>query len=275
MTRGRPVAPEIPLTHKQSTELDLYVLAACALDPEKDAGSIAADATLEDLIPGRLITHADILQSKKRLAIVRPAEPLLLKQPPEQKKGEPLMIRRSPGEKKDILGVIGSSATRNPKELMQIINSNPAIALSAPVKLSYVKYMLAKAPKKASKRAADELQRRSQSIPLIPAREASGKHGVAAGIKFDGTKLKYRLVFWGFIEAVVRVLMWGAKTYAPDNWKKVADRRERYKEAILRHSIAYAKGEIMDKDTQESHLACIGCNAMFLHWMDETGDEGK
>ncbi len=97
----------------------------------------------------------------------------------------------------------------------------------------------------------------------------------AKGIKFDKEKLKWRLVVWDFFEAIVRVLMWGARTYAPENWKKVEDRRARYKDALLRHAIAYAKGEIIDRDTKESHLACIGCNAMFLHWMDENGDAGK
>lgn len=93
------------------------------------------------------------------------------------------------------------------------------------------------------------------------------------GIKFDGEKLKWHLVCWDFFESVCRVLMFGAKKYAPDNWKKVPNRRQRYTDALLRHAIAYTKGEKIDQECGESHLSCIGCNIMFLFWMDLTGDK--
>lgn len=101
----------------------------------------------------------------------------------------------------------------------------------------------------------------------------------SGGIKFDGSKLKWHLVIWEFFEAIVRVLMIGAKKYAPDNWKKVQDRRRRYQDALVRHTTAYCKGEKIDigtpedPGTGESHLACIGCNLMFLFWMDLTNDK--
>jgi hypothetical protein len=99
------------------------------------------------------------------------------------------------------------------------------------------------------------------------------------GIKFDNHKLLWHLVNWDFIEAGVRVLMHGAKKYADDNWKIVSNRRQRYKNALERHTVAYLKGEKIDigtaedPGTNESHLACIFCNAMFLFWMDLTGDK--
>lgn len=96
-----------------------------------------------------------------------------------------------------------------------------------------------------------------------------------SGIKFDRDKLQWRLVVWEFIEAGVRVLMHGAKKYAPDNWKHVEDRRQRYQDAMTRHWVAYCKGEKIDPETGESHVAHMFCNAMFLFWMDLTGDEGK
>jgi len=93
------------------------------------------------------------------------------------------------------------------------------------------------------------------------------------GIKFDSERTKWHLVIWDYWEAVCRVLMFGAKKYAPMNWQKVQNRRQRYTDALLRHSIAYAKGERIDNDSGESHLACIGCNCMFLFWMDLTNDK--
>jgi len=93
------------------------------------------------------------------------------------------------------------------------------------------------------------------------------------GKKFDNGKLEWHLVVWEYFESVVKVLMFGSKKYAPMNWQKVLNRRQRYIDAILRHTIAYAKGEKLDPECGESHLACIGCNAMFLFWMDLTNDK--
>ena len=95
------------------------------------------------------------------------------------------------------------------------------------------------------------------------------------GFKLDGEKLKWNLVIWEYFESVVRVLMFGCKKYAPFNWQKVPNRRERYKDALIRHAVAYCKGELIDPETGESHLSCIGCNTSFLYWMDMTGDKGE
>lgn len=95
------------------------------------------------------------------------------------------------------------------------------------------------------------------------------------GFKLDTEKHKWHLVAWEYWESVCDVLMFGAKKYAPDNWKKVPNRRQRYVDALIRHSIAYAKGEKIDVECGKSHLSCIGCNAMFLFWMDLTNDKGE
>ncbi len=92
------------------------------------------------------------------------------------------------------------------------------------------------------------------------------------GVKHDQEKLKWHLVVWDFIEAGVRVLMFGAKKYSADNWKRVPNRRQRYQDATTRHWVAYLKGEKTDGETGESHLASLFCNAMFLFWLDMTGD---
>lgn len=110
---------------------------------------------------------------------------------------------------------------------------------------------------------------------LVHIQEFTKGNTMKDGIKFDDEKLKWHLVVWDFFEAVVWVLMFGAKKYSADNWKKVPDRRRRYTDALHRHAVAYSKGDRIDQDSGESHLACIGCNAMFLFWMDLTGDKGE
>lgn len=80
-------------------------------------------------------------------------------------------------------------------------------------------------------------------------------------------KLKYSLIEPEFLEDVSKVLTFGANKYGDNNWKKCKD-KSIYIDAVFRHLEAYRKGEIMDKDTNVSHMAHICCNIMFLHYME-------
>jgi len=88
------------------------------------------------------------------------------------------------------------------------------------------------------------------------------------GIKFDtgNEKIKWMLVPWAALKEIAKVLMAGAVKYFPDNWKRVPDAIFRYKEALLRHVIADAEGELVDKDYGLLHLAHAGCCILFLIW---------
>lgn len=94
------------------------------------------------------------------------------------------------------------------------------------------------------------------------------------GMKFDGGKLRWVLLPWKGLTSVVRVLEFGAKKYAVDNWKKVPDAENRYREALLRHVVAYATGEEVDPETGEPHLAHAAyCILFLLLWFSETRAE--
>jgi hypothetical protein len=82
------------------------------------------------------------------------------------------------------------------------------------------------------------------------------------GIKDDSGKLEYSLLPWGALEQITKVLMHGARKYDRGNWKKVE--RIRYEDALMRHYAAWKQGEALDKDTGLSHLAHLGCCALFL-----------
>lgn len=84
----------------------------------------------------------------------------------------------------------------------------------------------------------------------------------------DGSKLQFHLIPAGVEVAIVRVLMFGAKKYAPDNWKNADTDTaiEQYSDAIRRHLCAILDGEWRDQETGELHAAHIATNAMFLHW---------
>ncbi len=84
------------------------------------------------------------------------------------------------------------------------------------------------------------------------------------GMKFDAGKLDYTLVPWDGLEEIVKVLEFGAKKYARDNWQQVENADTRYLAAAFRHLVAYNQGERIDDETGLSHLAHAGCCLLFL-----------
>ena len=100
---------------------------------------------------------------------------------------------------------------------------------------------------------------------------------VTEGVKFDNDKPQWSLMPWKALSQVVDVLTYGAKKYAPDNWKKVPNARQRYIDAGFRHLTAYAGGEKNDSETGLSHLAHAMCCLLFLLAFDfgEGNDTGN
>ena len=84
------------------------------------------------------------------------------------------------------------------------------------------------------------------------------------GMKFDQEKPDYTLLPWGSVEEIVKVLDLGAKKYARDNWKLVANGKTRYLAAAFRHMAAYTQGQQNDPETGLSHMAHAGCCILFL-----------
>jgi hypothetical protein len=84
------------------------------------------------------------------------------------------------------------------------------------------------------------------------------------GVKYDSDKLDWSLVPVDSMEKVIEVLMFGAKKYAPGNWKKVEDAERRYYNAAMRHLTATQRGEELDPETGLAHLAHAACCLLFL-----------
>ena len=87
-------------------------------------------------------------------------------------------------------------------------------------------------------------------------------------VKNDSGKLEWSLMPFAQLEDVVRVLMNGAKKYSVDNWKKCDDTK-RYEDALMRHVVAYVKGDKVDSEDNISHLAHAVCNCLFLMYFDK------
>ena len=94
------------------------------------------------------------------------------------------------------------------------------------------------------------------------------------GLRFNEGKIQWHLIPVRAIEEIVKVMMIGAKKYAPNNWKRgftfssVCD-------CAMRHLTAIMGGELYDKETGLLHAAHLGCNAIFLIYFTITGKYEK
>lgn len=91
------------------------------------------------------------------------------------------------------------------------------------------------------------------------------------GRKDDSGKAQWSLLPGNALQEIIQVLMVGAQKYAPDNWKKVPDARNRYFNALQRHMWAWFGYERTDAETGRSHLAHAACCLLFLLAMELDG----
>ena len=86
------------------------------------------------------------------------------------------------------------------------------------------------------------------------------------GTKHDQNKPRMDLLCPSFTRGVAEVLTFGAKKYAPNNWRKGIE-YSRIIGAIHRHLASIQEGEDIDPESGLPHIYHIGCNAQFLGWM--------
>lgn len=86
------------------------------------------------------------------------------------------------------------------------------------------------------------------------------------GIKNDyiDGKLRWDLLPVDELEKIVEVFTKGANKYQPNSWQYIQDPLNRYYAALMRHLVAWRKGEKIDSDTGCEHLAQVAVNAIFL-----------
>lgn len=88
--------------------------------------------------------------------------------------------------------------------------------------------------------------------------------------KWDQEKLRWDLLYWEGIEKVVEIATYGIeKGYKEESWKDVMDGQERYFSALMRHLIAWRKGEITDPESKRPHLWHAAWNALALIYFEE------
>jgi len=84
-------------------------------------------------------------------------------------------------------------------------------------------------------------------------------------IKFDSDKPRMDLIDGEALEELARVLDFGARKYAENNWRK-GIKLSRLLAASMRHLTAIMRGETYDQETGLQHAAHLMCCAMFLIW---------
>ena len=96
--------------------------------------------------------------------------------------------------------------------------------------------------------------------------DPTGRNPHEPGAKLDSGKI---CVFRGAIdyfpraiEAVAAVSTFGARKYAWKGWESVPEGIERYSDALVRHLIAEAKGQVLDPDSGLAHAAHTAWNAL-------------
>jgi hypothetical protein len=101
------------------------------------------------------------------------------------------------------------------------------------------------------------------TIEAPPETQRSQREPAVGGLKKDAGKLPIELLPTRPIEAVARVLDFGAKKYAPNNWRKGLAFSRVYA-AVIRHMWAWWRGEDNDRETGLPHLAHAACELFFL-----------
>lgn len=86
---------------------------------------------------------------------------------------------------------------------------------------------------------------------------------ISGGLKYDAEKLPLHLIDTDAINGLAAVLDFGAKKYAPNNWRAGIS-YTRLIGAMLRHTFAILKGEDNDTESGLPHIDHVGCCWMFL-----------
>nr|BDD46998.1 hypothetical protein 6 [Piscirickettsiaceae bacterium] len=101
---------------------------------------------------------------------------------------------------------------------------------------------------------------------------------IPKGQKHDQGKTLFNLIPPLAHEAYAEVLTFGAQKYTPDNWRKVPDAKIRYMNAAFRHLHAHRKGEFLDPESNQPHLAHAIASLSFvleLELEEAIKDHGK
>jgi hypothetical protein len=92
-------------------------------------------------------------------------------------------------------------------------------------------------------------------------------------MKHDQDKPRYDLLPPIAIDELAKILTFGAEKYAPNSWQNVDDGEERYRAALLRHTFAIQRGELIDEESGLPHAAHAMCCCAFIVELQKLSDK--
>lgn len=90
--------------------------------------------------------------------------------------------------------------------------------------------------------------------------------------RIDG-KPRWELLPIEVMEEVVKVYTFGAEKYGVNTWQRLENGKERYYAALMRHLVAWRKGEKVDDESKLNPLSHVIWNAIALLWLEMNNGE--
>lgn len=92
--------------------------------------------------------------------------------------------------------------------------------------------------------------------------------------RFNHGKPQWTMMDFKSMEPMIQVMMYGAKKYERDNWKKACPARLSLLDSLMRHYIKLVEGESIDPESGLPHIGHLMCNAMFYsYWEQKTNGQ--
>ncbi len=87
----------------------------------------------------------------------------------------------------------------------------------------------------------------------------------ATAMRFNEGKLQWHLLYFPFIEWIIKVLEFWKKKYSEWNWMLHMDKNT-ILDSSMRHHVALMKWELIDPESWLPHIHHIACNQMFYDY---------
>jgi hypothetical protein len=85
-------------------------------------------------------------------------------------------------------------------------------------------------------------------------------------LRYNEGKLDWTLLDFKALEPMVKGMMYGAKKYEKDNWKRPCPDPKQHLQSAMRHIIAILQGEEIDEESKVRHSGLVMCNMMMYNY---------
>jgi hypothetical protein len=109
--------------------------------------------------------------------------------------------------------------------------------------------------------------------------EKVGDKSIKTELKWDDEKLRWDLLDFALLEPIIYRYTVGAQKYEPNSWKNLANGKERYFSACMRHLSCMRQGEQADPDPRfakyPSHCAAAIWNLLAVLYFEQQEEKSK